>query len=193
MEDATPHAISKTNKSHQSALPNGLIGDLWFAAADAAWSGANQLSLLLSNQTSLMKEREKSWIGEWWAALFSFFLLIDCAINKEKRKRRQPRPAKQKQFFSLISFIWFMNQIEKKLKRRIVLLLAPSSPKEIKQFNQINFFHLFSWLMEEMIDFIVDFVGAASSPRKQNQNFQFFICFLGQQGRQLSLFLQLAH
>ena len=36
MEDATPHAISKTNKSHQSALPNGLIGDLWFAAADAA-------------------------------------------------------------------------------------------------------------------------------------------------------------
>ena len=45
MEDATPHAISKTNKSHQSALPNGLIGDLWFAAADAAINSSIEFTI----------------------------------------------------------------------------------------------------------------------------------------------------
>ena len=65
MEDATPHAISKTNKSHQSALPNGLIGDLWFAAADAA--------LVESIMNEQMKiKRILIWICEWndwWPAL----------------------------------------------------------------------------------------------------------------------------
>ena len=116
MEDATPHAISKTNKSHQSALPNGLIGDLWFAAADAAWSGANQLSLLLSNQTNSFFSL-KRWIVDWIclllaaAGLTALILLLfwfhSTPWNQIKKKKWLAHPPmKQQQIKKLYFLIW---------------------------------------------------------------------------------------
>ena len=90
-DELEPHAISKTNKSHQSALPNGLIGDLWFAAADAAprqTANKNKIILFLIADCLL---RSVWWIWFLFAALVARAVMGAAAPMLRKEKTNAKR------------------------------------------------------------------------------------------------------